>query len=193
MEAANALFPAFLKKYGDARFNDKQFFSLFPVRRIHQHSVASDEVVATANPAFLRVFAIVGFLILLIAGINFVNLSTAVYLDRSKEVAVRKTLGASRGSLVGQFLTETLLLSGAAFVLAMLMLFVLIPLFNAQNAKYVGYHLLRDWPLTLFFTSIFVVAGLAAGIYPAHTAGRTPRADAGRRRGGRCRRARCRR
>lgn len=177
MEAANALFPAFLKKYGDARFTDKQFFSLFPVRRIHQHSVATDEVVATANPAFLRVFGIVGFLILLIAGINFVNLSTAVYLDRSKEVAVRKTLGASRGSLVGQFLTETMLLSGLAFVLAMLMLFVFIPLFNAQNAKYVSYHLLRDWPLTLLYTGIFVLAGLAAGIYPALFASRFKTAE----------------
>lgn len=171
-EAANALFPAFMQKHGDTRFRDKQFFSLFPVTRIHQYSPASDEVVATANPTFLRVFGMVSFLILLIAGINFVNLSTAVYLDRSKEVAVRKSLGASRASLVAQFLTETLLVSAVAFVLAMALLFVLIPLFNAQNAKYISYDLLSDWPLTLLFISIFLTTGFIAGIYPALFASR---------------------
>ncbi len=167
-EAANALFPAFLKKYGDARFIDKQFFSLFPVKRLHQYSTAQDEVVATANPTILRVFGIVGFLILLIAAINFINLSTAVYLDRSKEVAVRKTLGASRASLVGQFLTETVLLSATAFVIALgLLLFALIPAFNAQNGKYISYHMFRDWPLTLLYVGIFLLTGLLAGLYPA--------------------------
>lgn len=178
VEAANALFSAFLKKHGDPRFTDKQFFSLFPVKRLHQYSTAQDEVVATANPNFLRVFGIVGFLILLIAGINFVNLSTAVYLDRSKEVAVRKTLGATRGSLVGQFLTETMLVSGLAFVLSMLLLFILIPGFNAQNAKYVSYHLVQDWPLTLAFVGIFLFTGLLAGLYPAMFASRFKTAEA---------------
>ena len=172
VEAANALFPEFLKKYGDARFTDKQFFSLFPVKQLHQFSTAQDEVVATANPNILRVFGIVGFLILLISSINFVNLSTAVYLDRSKEVAVRKTLGATRSSLVGQFLTETMLVSGMAFLLAMLLLFVLIPGFNAQNEKYINYDLLRDWPLTLAFAGIFIGTGLLAGLYPALFASR---------------------
>ena len=167
VESANALFPAFIKKYGDARFNDKQFFSLFPVRRLHQFSNAQDEVVATANPNILRVFGVVGFLILLISSINFVNLSTAVYLDRSKEVAVRKALGASRGSLVGQFLTETMLVSGIAFLLAMGLLFVLIPGFNAQNESFISYHILRDWPLTALFVAIFLGTGLLAGLYPA--------------------------
>ena len=171
-EAANALFPAFMQKHGDARFRDKQFFSLFPVKNLHLYSPATDEVVATANPDFLRIFGIVGFLILLIAGINFVNLSTAVYLDRSKEVAVRKTLGASRTALVGQFLTETMLVSGLAFVLALGLLFLLIPLFNAQNAKYITYPFLRDWPLTAAFTGIFIGTGLLAGLYPALFASR---------------------
>lgn len=172
VEAANALFPEFLKKYGDARFTDKQFFSLFPVKQLHQFSTAQDEVVATANPNILRVFGIVGFLILLISSINFVNLSTAVYLDRSKEVAVRKTLGATRSSLVGQFLTETMLVSGMAFLLAMLLLFVLIPGFNAQNEKFISYDLLHDWPLTLAFAGIFIGTGLLAGLYPALFASR---------------------
>jgi putative ABC transport system permease protein len=170
--SVDALFPDFIKKHGHAQFVDKQRFNLFRVRDIHQHSTTTDEVAATANPAYLRIFAIVGFLILLIAAINFVNLSTAVYLDRTKEVAVRKALGAKRSSLVGQFLTETMLLSFLAFLPALALLFVLIPLFNAQNDKFVTFHLLRDWPLTATFAGIFVVTGLLAGAYPALFASR---------------------
>ncbi len=169
---ANRLFGAFLKKYGDPNFVPKQGFSFFPVADIHLHSTAGDEVVTPANPTYLRTFGIVGFLILLIASINFINLSTAVYLDRSKEVAVRKVLGAKRSSLVTQFLNETLLLSFAAFVLALGVLNVLIPLFNAQNDKHISFHWLKDWPLSLVFVAVFVLTGLLAGLYPAFFASR---------------------
>lgn len=172
LEATNRLFTPFLKKYGDPNFVPKQDFSLFPVADIHLHSKAQDEVVARANPAYLRTFGIVGFLVLLIASINFINLSTAVYLDRSKEVAVRKVLGAKRGSLITQFLSETMLLSGVAFVLALGILSILIPLFNAQNDKQISFHLMRDWPLSLNFFGIFVLTGLLAGLYPALFASR---------------------
>lgn len=171
-EPVNAQFKAFMKKYGHAEFVDKQTFSLFPVTDIHQYSTVEGEVEATSNPTYLRVFGLVGFLILLIAIINFVNLSTAVYLDRTKEVAVRKALGARRSSLIGQFLTETMLLSFMAFVPAMVLLFLLISGFNAQNDKFVTYHLLRDWPLTLGFIAIFIGTGLLAGGYPAYFASR---------------------
>lgn len=171
-EAVNGQFKPFMKKYGHAEFIDKQTFSLFPVTDIHQYSTAEGDVQATANPAYLRVFGIVGFLILLIAMINFVNLSTAVYLDRTKEVAVRKALGARRSALIGQFLTETMLLSFLAFVPAMLLLFLLIPQFNAQNEKFISYDLLRDWQLTLVFVVIFIGTGLMAGLYPAWFASR---------------------
>lgn len=170
--AVNAAFPGFIKKHGHEQFADKQKFHLFPVRDIHQNSTVTDEVAATANPAYLRIFGIVGFLILLIAAINFVNLSTAVYLDRTKEVAVRKVLGANRSTLIGQFLTETMLLSFMAFLPALLLLQVLIPLFNAQNDKYVSFHLIRDWPLTVLFAGIFLLTGLLAGAYPALFASR---------------------
>ena len=171
-DAVNAAFPGFIKKHGHAQFADKQKFHLFPVRDIHQKSTVTDEVAATANPAYLRIFGIVGFLILLIAAINFINLSTAVYLDRTKEVAVRKVLGANRSTLIGQFLTETMLLSFFAFLPALALLHVLIPLFNAQNDKYISFHLLHDWPLTLAFTGIFLLTGLLAGAYPALFASR---------------------
>lgn len=171
-ETVNELFPAFLKQFGDARFLDKQRFALFPVRDIHLRSTASEELEATANPNHLRIFGLIGLLILLIASINFVNLSTAVYLGRTKEVAVRKALGAGRGTLVGQFLGETMLLSFAAFVVAMGLLQLFISIFNAQTGKYLEFSLLRDGALGALFVGIFLLSGLLAGIYPAFFATR---------------------
>ncbi|MFN0033879.1 MAG: ABC transporter permease [Saprospiraceae bacterium] len=165
--AANALFAGFMKQNADPTFSEKQHMSFFPVRDIHQHSIAEGEVQAASKPEYLRIFGLVGLLILLIAGINFVNLSTAVYLGRTREVAVRKALGAGRPSLVRQFLSETMLLSFAAFLLALLILFPAIIGFNAQTGKFLDFDLLRDWRLTALFASIFIGAGLLAGIYPA--------------------------
>lgn len=165
--AANALFDGFIKQYGYKIFYEKQHFSLFPVRDIHQFSPVDGGVEASAKPQYLRVFGIVGLLILLIASINFINLSTAVYLGRTREVAVRKALGAGRPTLIGQFLTETMLLSFAAFLGAIGLLFPLINGFNAQTGKFLDFEILRDWRLTGLFVAIFVVAGLLAGIYPA--------------------------
>ncbi len=172
MESANALFPAFIQKYGDARFRDKQEFRLFPVAQIHQFSPVEGEVSAAANPTYLRIFGIIGFLILLIAAINFINLSTAVYLDRTKEVAVRKALGANRSNLVLQFLIETLLLSFMAFLPALVLHKIMMILFNAQYDRYLSYHVINDWSLTLCFVAIFIMTGILAGLYPALFASR---------------------
>lgn len=166
-ESTDALFAAVIKKHGRAEYAGKQIFSLFPVRDIYQHSPVSGELSAAADPTYLNIFGIVGFLILLIAVINFVNLSTAVYIDRSKEVAVRKALGATRSTLVGQFLSETMLLSFMAFVPALILLNGFIPMFNAQNDTHIALDLLANWPLTATFIGIFVITGLLAGIYPA--------------------------
>ncbi len=165
--SANALFDGFIKQYGFKVFYEKQHFSLFPVRDIHQFSPTDGGVEASATPQYLRIFGIVGLLVLLIAGINFINLSTAVYLGRTREVAVRKALGAGRPTLIGQFLTETMLLSFVAFLAAIALLFPLIDGFNAQTGKFLDFEILRDWRLTGLFAAIFVAAGLLAGIYPA--------------------------
>jgi putative ABC transport system permease protein len=78
---------------------------------------------------------------------------------------------------VTQFLTETMLVSGLAFLLALGLLFILIPGFNAQNEKFISYHLWKDWPLTLVFAGVCVGTGLLAGLYPALFASRFKSAE----------------
>ncbi len=168
----NAGIPAFLKRYGHPDFISKQGFVLFPVRDIHLRSEAVNEPESAANPVYLRMFAIVGILILLIACINFINLSNAIYLERMKEVAVRKVLGAGKRGLVGQFVGETMLLCALAFVLALFAVHLVLPFLDTLTDRELSYRMLADWPLTAGFAGLFLVAGLLAGIYPAFLASR---------------------
>ena len=166
-EEVNAAIPAFLKRYGQPDFIAKQGFILVPVCDIHLKSEAQGEPEPVANTTYLRLFAIVGLLILLIACINFVNLSNAIYLERMKEVAVRKVLGAGRRGLIGQFIGETILLCAIAFVLAVLSVWLVLPHLDILTNRELSYHIFADWQLTVSFAAIFVVAGLLAGAYPA--------------------------
>ncbi|MBL7796135.1 MAG: ABC transporter permease [Saprospiraceae bacterium] len=171
-ERVNAAFPDFLKRFGDKNFLEKQAFKLFPVRDIHLHSASVGEPEPLANPVYLRMFQIIGLLVLLIACINFVNLSTATYLGRVREVGVRKVMGAGQGSLIGQFLGETLLLSFLAFLAALVLVQALLPYFGAMMDISLAYKPWSNWPLTLLFVGTFLVAGLLAGSYPAFFASR---------------------
>ncbi|MEQ1744467.1 MAG: ABC transporter permease [Saprospiraceae bacterium] len=171
-KGVNDAFPGFLRRFGNQNFLDKQAFKIAPVSDIHLHSEAEGEPVPVADPAYLRLFEIIGLLILLIACINFVNLSTATYLGRVREVGVRKVMGAGRGMLMGQFLGETLLLSFFAFLAALVLLQLLLPYFGAIMDKNLAFNPVNDWPLTATFIGTFLLAGLLAGMYPAFFASR---------------------
>lgn len=171
-EKVNARFKDFLTLHGDERFRDKQSFSIFPVRDIHLKSAAEGEPVPVANPAFMRIFIAIGLLILLIACINFVNLSTAVYLGRTKEVGIRKVLGARRKGLIRQFLGETLLLGGIAFFLAMVSVRLLLPQLELFFGRNIVFNFSQNPGTLALFTGIFLAAALLAGSYPAFFASR---------------------
>ena len=115
---------------------------------------------------YVRMFGILGFIVLLIACINFMNLSTARSEKRAKEVGVRKAVGSGRRQLISQFLGESLLLSGIAFVLALGIVFISLPYFNKLTDKDMSLQIASPlfWLAMLAFT---VVTGLLAGSYPA--------------------------
>ncbi len=115
---------------------------------------------------YVRMFGILGFIVLLIACINFMNLSTARSEKRAKEVGVRKAIGAGRKRLVGQFLGESLLIAGIAFLLALVIVIVSLPYFNKLTDKDMSLQVTKPlfWGVMMLFT---VITGLLAGSYPA--------------------------
>jgi ABC-type antimicrobial peptide transport system permease subunit len=115
---------------------------------------------------YVRMFGILGAIVLIIACINFMNLSTARSEKRAKEVGVRKAVGSSRRQLISQFLSESLLISGLAFLLALGMVFLALPFFNRLTEKEMSLQLASPlfWGTMIVFT---VFTGLLAGSYPA--------------------------
>jgi putative ABC transport system permease protein len=115
---------------------------------------------------YVRLFSIVAIFILVIACINFMNLTTARSLKRAKEIGVRKVVGALRSSLIRQFIGESLLLTTMAVVISLFLLAVLLPVFNSITQKEIElpFNQLSFW---LKLVSITVITGLISGIYPA--------------------------
>ncbi|HUZ60801.1 MAG TPA: ABC transporter permease [Hanamia sp.] len=115
---------------------------------------------------YVRMFGILGFIILLIACINFMNLSTARSEKRAKEVGVRKAMGSGRKQLIYQFLNESVLMAAFAFFLALGMVVLALPYFNRLTDKEMSLQLANPvfWSIMILFT---IVTGLLAGSYPA--------------------------
>jgi len=158
---------AFIRKFGNPQLRDKQEFSLLPVRDIHLKSQADNEPVATVNPNYLRIFFSIGLLTLLIACINFINLTTASAMQRVREVSLRKVLGAGRGALIRQYLGESLLMGFMAFLLSLVLVAGGLPVLNQITGTEISLEYARDWPILGLFAGIFVLAGLLAGGYPS--------------------------
>ncbi|WP_273568241.1 ABC transporter permease [Maribacter halichondriae] len=114
---------------------------------------------------YVKLFAIIGFFILVIACINFMNLSTAHASLRMKEVGVRKALGIKRKSLVTQFLGESTLLVAFSFLVAVVLTILLLPAFNQITGKEMEFHLNTE--IISFSLLIVIITGFVAGIYPA--------------------------
>ena len=140
---------------------------LQPLTKIHFSSYTEGEMEPPGNPSYIRIFITIALLILVIACINFMNLSTAQSARRAKEVGMRKVLGAQRGKLISQFMGESLLLSFLGLLLAVMLILVLLPAFNQLIQKDLHFSPLVNWQVTLGFIVITFIVGLFAGTYPA--------------------------
>jgi putative ABC transport system permease protein len=141
--------------------------SLMPVTDIHLKSNRVMELGANGNGQYVYIFTAVAVFILLLACINFMNLSTARSANRAREVGVRKVLGSSRSHLIFQFLAESLIVTFVAAIIAVLAAWALLPLFNHLSNKQLainGQTLIWLFPALL---SIVMVVGILAGSYPA--------------------------
>jgi putative ABC transport system permease protein len=140
---------------------------LTPLTSIHLHSDKVAELGANSNIQYVYIFSAIAFFILLIACVNFMNLSTARSANRAREVGVRKVLGSLKANLVKQFLTESMLISSIALVLALVLAWTMLPYFNHLAAKEIKLNLLAGpWLLPVLLLMV-LITGLLAGSYPA--------------------------
>jgi putative ABC transport system permease protein len=142
-------------------------YNLFPVTDIHLKSDRSFEILAGSTMQYIYIFGAVAFFLLLIACLNFMNLSTAKSANRSKEVGIRKVLGTEKKTLIKQFIAESSLTSYISFIISLLLIGILLPFFNDLTGKSFSYSNLfetRFLPLILLLP-LFV--GILAGYYPA--------------------------
>ena len=146
--------------------NDKPEVVLHPMNRWHLYSSFKDGKNAGGAIVFVWMFGIIGAFVLLLACINFMNLSTARSEKRAKEVGIRKAIGSLRGQLIGQFLGESIFIALLSFALSLLLVEMALPWFNGVADKQM--HIFWDsplfWGLSIGFT---LLVGLIAGSYPA--------------------------
>ncbi|MEP6950767.1 MAG: ABC transporter permease [Ginsengibacter sp.] len=141
--------------------------SLTPLTDIHLHSNKTGELEGNGNVQFVYIFSAIAMFILLIACVNFMNLSTARSSNRAKEVGVRKVLGSLRKNLVQQFLTESVLISFVSMIFAVLIAWMLLPYFNQLTGKSILATKLFQPKMLLSLLMLMLAVGLLAGSYPA--------------------------
>jgi putative ABC transport system permease protein len=162
-------FPAFMEKYMGKDMSAFGFhfdLALTPLNDIYFEQASSFDNVKHGDKKVVYIFLSIAVLILLIACINFMNLSTIRAVERSKEVGIRKVMGALRNNLVWQFIGESVLLTFISCLLSVGLLELLMPFYN----QLLGYSLTvswNAWPIYLFLIGVILVAGFLAGSYPA--------------------------
>ncbi|MBA4317593.1 MAG: hypothetical protein C0412_04255 [Flavobacterium sp.] len=138
-----------------------------PLTDIHLNSRLSDEIEENSSMTRIYVLGSISLFILLLACINFVNLSTARASKRAVEIGIRKVLGAMKYQLIKQFLSETVLLSIISFVLSMVIVIIILPYFSSLVGTEINFNLNQNWiTFILMFISV-VLVGVLAGVYPA--------------------------
>jgi putative ABC transport system permease protein len=170
-------FPAMVKKYMGPQMQQamgvslEQFitkgnslgFALQPLKDIHLNSNTTTEFEAGGNETYVYIFGGVAIFMLIVACINFINLSTAGASKRAKEVGVRKVAGSGKFQLISQFLSESILITFFALFIAFVLVQLALPAFNNISGK----HLSFDVKPGLAFIGLGLLVGIVAGIYPA--------------------------
>lgn len=150
-----------------AKTGNRLEYSLMPVTDIHLHSSRQVELSANGNIQYVYIFSAVALFILLIACINFMNLSTARSAGRAKEVGIRKVLGTEKKSLIGQFLTESTLMAVIAMLLALVFIWLSIDWFNDIAGKQMKLSVLLQPAYLAILLLLPLLVGILAGVYPA--------------------------
>jgi len=142
-------------------------YYLQPIKQIHLTSNLEGELSPNGSMMTIYIFVVIAVFILLLACINFINLSTSLSVERAKEVGIRKTFGSERKSIINQFLIESVLISLLSLVVSLALVYLFIPLFNqlaGKNLTIIYFFTIFHFAALLLFA---LIVGLIAGIYPA--------------------------
>jgi putative ABC transport system permease protein len=169
-----ARFPAFIDKAyhfpnEPAGFKGSKFTHLYlhKLTDIHLRSHLDDEIEANGDIKRIYIFSVIGLFILLIACINYMNLSTARSVLRAKEIGIRKTVGAERKEIIAQFLSESVLIAWVAILFAFLLTALLLPLLNKFSTQEITIDILLKWQIIAPLLVTPFVVGILSGLYPA--------------------------
>src|SRR6185436_12683707 len=169
-KALEAKFPAFTERYMGTDMKERgyeNFFYLQPLKDIHLKSKYDYEMAGNGNFTYLKYLGIAALFILFIAWINYVNLSTAHSLDRSKEVGIRKVVGAGKFQLIRQFITESFIVNIIGIVIGIIIFKLMLSSFSNLVEKDISYLNVSDWRFWVFVVSVFLLGTLLAASYPA--------------------------
>jgi putative ABC transport system permease protein len=148
-------------------------YSLQPLTEMHLNSQgivdgarnSNVAAIPEGNPLYIKIFSFAAIFVLLIAGINYTNLTTARASGRTREIGVRKTIGAVRGNLVGQFLVESLLTTAISFILAVIIVHLLLPSFNQFAGKQLSLGISTGYRFWLISVILVLLTGFLSGGY----------------------------
>ena len=142
-------------------------YELQKITDIHLYSKIQDEAEAGGDISYIYIFTAVAAFMLIIACINYMNLATARSTNRSKEVGLRKVMGSSRGKLVLQFVTESIVIASVSLVLSFILIYLLLPAFNTLANKQLPYSYILRLPVLLSLLGMILFIGIVGGSYPA--------------------------
>ena len=162
-----AQLPAFVKKYYSVGNRDHASMSLQPLTDIHLKSSLDYEIEANGKIIYIRILSGIALFLLLIACINYMNISTALSTGRAKEIAVKKVVGFFRPQLIVQLLTESLILSLIALFIALAVVELCLPYFNSLSSKSLESGWLLHSYNFLWVILAVLLTGLLSGAYPA--------------------------
>lgn len=166
---AGPTYAEMMAKYGNGTGSTIGSYSLQPFLDIHLSTdySATNGLLNPSSPVYGYILSGIAGFILLIASINFVNLTVARSVRRAKEIGIRKAIGSDRRQLIVQFMGESFVLCGIAFLLAIMVTQLVLPVFNELANKKLAISYLFDARLILGYMGLFLATGLLAGFYPA--------------------------
>src|SRR5687768_12344183 len=151
------------KEYPESRYT----IAIEPMKDMYLRTPAERQPGETGSLTNIYVFSIIGLFILVIAMINFMNLSTARSMERGKEVGIRKSIGAYRSSLIYQFLGESMIIVGLSTIVAIMIVVLTMPYMDDLTGKQLEIHRFITWQTGSLFLGIIILIGVLAGTYPA--------------------------